>query len=72
MHTGDAYTAAVSQRPKTYVRRDLFGQCLREEGMVELVCSEVGDTATATSALAFLAAIARDHGAVNESLILFR
>ncbi|EIE19755.1 TPR-like protein [Coccomyxa subellipsoidea C-169] len=52
--------------------RDLFGQCLREEGMVELVCSEVGDTATATSALAFLAAIARDHGAVNQSLILFR
>ncbi len=40
--------------------------------MVALVCSEVGDQPTATSALAFLAAIARDHGAVNESLILFR
>lgn len=52
--------------------RDLFGKCLRQEGMVDLVCSEVGETATATSALAFLAAIARDHGAVNESLILFR
>ncbi|CAL8471421.1 g10963 [Coccomyxa elongata] len=52
--------------------RDLFGRCLRQEGMVDLVCSEVGDTPTATSALAFLAAIARDHGAVNESLILFR
>lgn len=55
-----------------YICRDLFGRCLRQQGMVDLVCSEVGDTPTATSALAFLAAIARDHGAVNESLILFR
>lgn len=52
--------------------RDLFGECLKKEGVVDVVCAEVSGTPTTTSALAFLAAIARDHGAVEQSLTLFR
>jgi hypothetical protein len=39
--------------------------------MAELACAEVGNAATRASALAFLAAIARDHGAVPQCLALF-
>jgi hypothetical protein len=52
--------------------RDLFGECLKKEGMLDVVLAEVSETPTTTSALAFLAAIARDHGAIAQSLILFR
>ena len=54
------------------LRRDMFGACLSEEGMVELVCQEVAGTAGKAPALAFLAAVARDHGAVPQALRLFR
>ena len=52
--------------------RDMFGACLREESIVELVCREVAGTAGKAPALAFLAAVARDHGAVPQALRLFR
>ena len=53
-------------------RRDLFARCLKQPGMVELACVEVGGSAMRASALAFLAAIARDHGGVPQCLQLFR
>ena len=40
--------------------------------MVELVCQEVAGTAGKAPALSFLAAVARDHGAVPQALMLFR
>lgn len=52
--------------------RDMFGACLREEGMVDLVCREVADATAKAPALSFLAAIARDHGAMPQALQLFR
>lgn len=64
--------AAVKKPVLACARRDLFGRCLREPGMVELVAAEVGGASTAASALAFTAAIGRDHGAVPQSLCLFR
>ena len=41
------------------LRRDMFGACLKEDGMVELVCHEVAGTAGKAPALSFLAAVAR-------------
>ena len=52
--------------------RDMFGACLREEGMVDLVCREVAGATAKAPALSFLAAIARDHGAMPQALQLFR
>ena len=54
------------------LRRDMFGACLREEGMAELVCQEVAGATARAPALSFLAAIARDHGAMPQALLLFR
>ena len=54
------------------LRRDMFGACLKEDGMVDLVCREVAGTAGKAPALSFLAAVARDHGAVPQALRLFR
>ena len=64
--------ATIPTGAQACVRRDLFGRCLREPGMVELVAAEVGGSSTAASALAFTAAIGRDHGVVPQSLRLFR
>ena len=52
--------------------RDMFGACLTEEGMAELVCQEVAGATARALALSFLAAIARDHGAMPQALTLFR
>ena len=52
--------------------RDMYGDCLREEGMVDLVCGEVAGAAARAPALSFLAAIARDHGAMPQAVMLFR
>ena len=40
--------------------------------MVGLVCAEVAGAASNAPALSFLAAVARDHGAVPQALTLFR
>lgn len=50
----------------------MFGACLKEEGMAELVCQEVAGATARAPALSFLAAIARDHGAMPQALTLFR
>ena len=52
--------------------RDMFGACLREEDMVDLVAREVAGATAKAPALSFLAAIARDHGAMPQALQLFR
>jgi len=52
--------------------RDMYGACLREKGMVDLVCREVAGAAARAPALTFLAAIARDHGAMPQAVMLFR
>ena len=59
-------------RVLTGLCRDMFGACLREEGMVDLVCQEVAGASARAPALSFLAAIARDHGAMPQALRLFR
>lgn len=56
----------------TGLRRDMFGACLREAGMADLVCQEVAGASARAPALSFLAAIARDHGAMPQALVLFR
>ncbi len=52
--------------------RDMFGACLRQEGMTDLVCREVAGAAARAPALSFLAAVARDHGATPQAVQLFR
>lgn len=69
---GPSKPSAGCVRPVCVALRDMFGRCLRGEGMVELVVREVAGAASKAPALAFLAAVARDHGAVPQALRLFR